>query len=181
MTPTIDGTFVLVERLFKQAIRDARRGDGEAIDFLLTCAPDSWERYLPGVCNMAGRNGKLTPELISEICGYIRLGAYDYIAAERVGISQRTFYNWMEQAEQEDASPLHLQFLQSVEQARAEARAGAELRVLDEQPATWLLKGPGRDKPGRPGWSNENVVTVNTGDTPIKLSWANDEAQTTTD
>jgi transposase-like protein len=131
---------------------------------------------------MAGRSKKLTAELITEICDYIRQGSYDYVACERVGISQSTFYLWLQQAEAEDADPPLLEFSESVEQARAEARTNAEMRVLQEQPATWLLKGPGREKPGRPGWTNENVVTVNTGDTPIKLTWSDaDENEAATD
>lgn len=119
------------------------------------------------------RKTKLTPELIKQVCASIRSGAYDYIACERVGISQSTFYEWLQDAEKPDADPLKVEFSESVEQARAEARAQAEERVLAEQPATWLLKGPGRERPGRPGWSNENVVTVNTNDA-IKLTWGGD-------
>lgn len=127
------------------------------------------------------RKTKLTKELIAQICSHIRGGAYDYIACEAVGISQSTFYLWIQQAEAGSDDPLLLEFLESVEQARADARMAAEKRVLDEAPATWLLKGPGRERPGRPGWSNENVVTLNTGDTPVKLQWADNETETATD
>lgn len=119
----------------------------------------------------------LTPELAEIICKAIRQGAYDYVAAEAAGIGQRTFYDWLERGAQPDADPLFAQFSQSVEQARADARMAAEKRVLDEQPATWLLKGPGRERPGRPGWSNETTVNVQAGDTPVKLKWADSEGE----
>lgn len=125
------------------------------------------------------RKTRLTPELIDKICAHIRGGAYDYIACEAVGISQSTFYLWLQQAEAGSDDPLLLEFSESVEAAKADARLSAEKRVLDEQPATWLLKGPGREKPGRPGWSNENTINVNTGDQPIKLSWGESDETAT--
>ncbi len=121
------------------------------------------------------RKTKLSSELIKEICETIRLGAYDYIACERAGVSQSTFYSWLQQAEVEGADPLLLEFLESVEQAKADARSQAELAVLREQPATWLLKGPGKHKVGREGWSNENVLTLQQGNAPIKLTWGDDD------
>jgi transposase-like protein len=125
------------------------------------------------------RKTKLTPELITQVCEYIRQGAYDYIACERVGISQSVFYLWLQQAEAEDADPLLLEFLESVEQARAEARSNAEIAVLADQPATWLLKGPGREKPGRPGWTNESTLNLQPGDGAIRLTWSDADGETT--
>lgn len=127
------------------------------------------------------RRTVLTEELISEICNLIRAGAYDFIACERNGISQSTFYSWIRQAEVEGADPLLVQFLQSVEEAKATARCIAEIKVLKEQPATWLLKGPGRERPNRPGWSNENVVTLQAGNKPILLTWDDDDTNPITE
>ena len=124
------------------------------------------------------RKSKLTPELIVKVCDAIRQGAYDYIAAEAAGISQRTFYDWLSDAEKPDADPLKLQFSQSVEQARAEARQAAELAVMKDKPETWLLKGPGRERPGRPGWTSESTVNLNPGEGAIKLVWSDDDGET---
>ena len=124
---------------------------------------------------MAGRKSMLTEELIKAISEHIESGVYDYIACEAVGISQSTFYEWLQDAEKEDADPLKVEFSESVKAAKANARMKAEKRVLEEQPATWLLKGPGREKPGRPGWSNENTINLQPGDTPVRLTWGDTE------
>ena len=127
------------------------------------------------------RKTLLTPELIVEVCDTIRQGAYDYIAAERVGISQATFYGWLVDAAKADADPLKVEFLESVTRAKAEARANAEVAVMKEKPELWLLKGPGKHKPDREGWSNENVLTLQQGTGPIKLTWGDDDGSTTSE
>lgn len=123
------------------------------------------------------RKSKLTPELIAQVCEKIKGGAYDYIACEAVGISQSTFYEWLQDAEKPDADPLKVAFSESVERARAEARQAAELAVMKDKPETWLLKGPGRERPGRPGWTNESTVNVNPGEGAIKLVWSDDDGE----
>lgn len=124
------------------------------------------------------RNTKLTPELINEVCLQIMSGAYDYVACEAVGVSQSTFYSWLQQAEQPGADPLLLEFLESVRQSRAQARSIAERAVFFDKPEVWLLKGPGREKADRPGWSNENTITVTT---PIPIAFTADELTTARD
>jgi hypothetical protein len=105
----------------------------------------------------------------------IRNGAYDHIAAQAAGVHRDTFRNWMERGESDKLEDMeYAEFAQLVMQARADARQIAEGRVWKEKPDTWLLKGPGRERPGEPGWSNETTVNVNTGDTPIKLTWVDD-------
>ena len=127
------------------------------------------------------RKTLLTPELITNICETISQGAYDYIAAESVGISQATFYAWLADAAHPDADPLKVEFLESVTQAKAQARASAELAVMRDKPEIWLLKGPGKHKPDRAGWSNENVLTLQQGTGPIKLTWGDDDGSTTSE
>lgn len=104
------------------------------------------------------RKTLLTQELISNICKYISAGVWDYVAAEAVGVSQTTFYRWLQEGEAEEPDPLKREFWESVMAAKAKARANAELRVHHEKPETWLLKGPGREKAGRPGWTNETTL-----------------------
>lgn len=45
MTPTADGTFALIARVYRRALLDARRGDRQATEWLDTVAPDWRERY----------------------------------------------------------------------------------------------------------------------------------------
>jgi len=121
------------------------------------------------------RNTKLTPELTEKICTSIRAGCYDYIACEASGISQSTFYSWLQQAEEADADPLFVEFLESVTAAKAEARSIAERAVFADKPETWLLKGPGRERPGRDGWASENTFNVKSTGGPIVLTWGDNE------
>lgn len=132
---------------------------------------------------MAGRNTKLTPEVTRIICDAIRNGAFDYVAAQAAGISRVTFINWMNAAQEPDADPATVEFFNNVQAARADARQDAENRVYKEQPFNWLRYGPGRERPGEPGWTSESTVTVNTGDTPVVLKWAdsNNAEETATD
>lgn len=120
------------------------------------------------------RKSKLTSELIILICDNIRLGAFDHVAAASAGISRSTFYSWLQQAEQPDADPLFLEFLDKVSQAKATARQVAEARVFQENPFAWLRFGPGKDRPQEPGWTAEVAVNVNANG-PIVLNW-NDDA-----
>lgn len=133
-----------------------------------------------------GRKSKLTPELINELCRHLKSGAFDYAAARAVGISHTTFYNWMERGRQEEAeieaieaaggevpeTSLFLEFLDKVSQCAALARIDAEKRVFTEDPFKWLRYGPGRDRPGEPGWTDESTVNVK-GDQPTEyvLVW----------
>ncbi len=121
-----------------------------------------------------GRQTLLTPELIKTVCDAIRFGAYDYVAAEAAGIAQSTFYAWLQDANEPDADPLKIEFSEAVLAARAEARCTAERLVFADKPEIWLLKGPGRERPGREGWASENTVSVK-GAGPITLSWGDDE------
>lgn len=100
---------------------------------------------------MAGRRTKLTPEVHTGIVAYIRGGAFDYIAAEAMGIGQRTFYRWMELGE--GGNRTYRQFWQDVRQARAQARVAAEVEVRKADPFKWLRYGPGREREGEPGWT----------------------------
>ena len=101
---------------------------------------------------MAGRRVKLTPELEREITTYIRAGAYDHVAASAVGISRATFYRWYN----EGANPRSqfASFRKAVDGAKAFARVRAETSVHGENPLAWLRYGPGRERPGQPGWTS---------------------------
>ena len=105
-----------------------------------------------------GRRTKLTPEVQTAILGSIRLGAYDWVAAQASGIGPRTFYRWIAAGEKYADSP-YRQFWQEVCQARAHARMMAEAFVRKDNPLAWLRYGPGRERPGEPGWTESREVT----------------------
>jgi len=71
-----------------------------------------------------GRPSKLTAELIKNIQNWLRMGYFVEDAARMAGISKGTLYNWLEKGrlEREDGiQSLHVDFLDSLEKARAEA------------------------------------------------------------
>jgi hypothetical protein len=106
----------------------------------------------------AGRATLLTPDLAQRILRYIRDGAFDWVAAEANGVSRRTFWEWVRRGEGEDPdrpqTPFYAEFASQVREARAEARYSAEVEVKRGEPLSWLMKGPGRDRPGEPGWTD---------------------------
>lgn len=100
---------------------------------------------------MAGRRSKLTLEVQHEIVTFIANGAYDQVAALAAGISRSTYYRWYNAG----ANPKsrYAAFREAVDGARGRARAVAETRVFREKPDVWLKNGPGRERPGQPGWT----------------------------
>jgi hypothetical protein len=61
------------------------------------------------------------------------------------------------------------QFRQSVLAARAQTRVLAEVEVRRDDPLSWLLVGPGRERPGEPGWSRSVTVNVLSGPVEIRV------------
>lgn len=104
-----------------------------------------------------GRRTKLTPEVHNFIVQYIRGGAFDYVAAQAVGIDPGTFRRWMNRGEKRTDEPFRT-FCTEVQQARAEARVAAENRVFKDAPFNWLRYGPGRERPGEPGWTDSRQI-----------------------
>jgi hypothetical protein len=73
---------------------------------------------------MMARPTKLTKELTEKICRAIRAGNYPAVAALSVGVSQSTFYRWMEEGRSRE-SGIHHDFYEVVKEAEAEAEARA--------------------------------------------------------
>ena len=71
-----------------------------------------------------GRNPKLTPEVQEKIVAAIRSGNYANVSAEYAGISERTFYNWLQWGREREEEP-YLQFMQAVKRAEREAEVRA--------------------------------------------------------
>lgn len=106
---------------------------------------------------MAGRKSKLTPDVQQTIISYVRGGAFAWVAAEAVGISKTTFFRWLQQGEAAESGPYHNFWLQ-VRRAHAQARVAAEAEVRRENPLAWLRYGPGRQRPGEPGWTETREI-----------------------
>lgn len=128
-------------------------------------------------------------------------GGFDHAAAAAGGVSIRTFYRWrdrgeaaeekaweaMPDAEYEDEfvsvmdpdDVPYWRFWQALTTARGRARVGAEKRVYQDSPGMWLKNGPGRTRPGEPGWTDQVEVTGAEGGpiaaaTEVVVRWEND-------
>ena len=106
---------------------------------------------------MAGRRSKLTPAVHDQIVAFCRAGAFDWVAAEAAGVHRATFYRWLARGAREARGPYH-DFDDAVRQARAQARVAAETEVRRDQPLAWLRYGPGRERPGSPGWTESHTI-----------------------
>ena len=98
-----------------------------------------------------GRRTKLTQEVQEIIIQAIRQGCFDWVAAQAGGITPQTFGNWMRWGEK--GNPRYLAFFSEVQSAKAETRRKAEAKVFAEDAFKWLRYGPGRERPGEPGWT----------------------------
>jgi len=94
---------------------------------------------------------RLTSPVQKQIISYIRLGCYDWLAAEAVGVPRLVFSDWLQrgQAGARAYRELALQVLQ----AKAQARAVAEMAAFKLNPLSWLRYGPGRETGAEPGWT----------------------------
>ena len=83
------------------------------------------------------------PEIIKEITDAVRVGCYDYIAAQAAGIDPRAFVNWMNWGEA--GKEPYVQVYESVKKARGEMER-RNLTIITKasdkswQAAAWLLE-----------------------------------------
>src|SRR5262245_46794458 len=97
---------------------------------------------------------KLTRELITQISAFLRRAAEPGRAAGAAGVLPEGFDGWMAQGRQSGKRSLARDLYRAVCQATDQAHVVAEMAVYKDKPATWLKSGPGRDRPGKPGWSS---------------------------
>jgi hypothetical protein len=96
---------------------------------------------------------RLTPEIENQLIQYIRAGGFAWAAAEAAGVPRAVFRRWLARGKRHRRQP-YRRFYENVLQARAQARLAAEIKVREQDPRFWLRHGPGRERPGQPGWTN---------------------------
>ena len=96
------------------------------------------------------------PEVYQRIMMFIEQGAYDYIAAECFGITKQTWDKWMARGRKAQEG-YYRKFFLDVTQASSRARLVAEISVFKDDPKFYLMNGPGKTKPDRPGWSRDPI------------------------
>lgn len=117
------------------------------------------------------RPQKLTPETHAKIIAFIKTGVTNETAANAAGISETTFYRWMQEgADSDDDNDPRRQFRESVMRARAEREsylAGLIVRAApdDWKAAAWLLERGLPDRWGR----QTRTEMVGNGGGPIEL------------
>lgn len=127
---------------------------------------------------LAGQRGKpslletMPADLYARMLLYVKLGAFDSVAAGSVGVSPTTFSTWMRRGHEDFAAQVSSPYSRlwlDVYHARCQARLMAEVQVKRENPLAWLQRGPGRTLPAvvqkesgeeamaeLPGWSGGN-------------------------
>jgi hypothetical protein len=96
---------------------------------------------------------RLTPELQATVVHFVRAGGFVGVAAEAAGIPRPVFELGMRRGAASPRQPSR-GFREAVLQARAQARLKAEMETRTAAPRDWLRMGPGRERPGEPGWSS---------------------------
>jgi transposase len=107
---------------------------------------------------------KLTPQLQKEIGNNIKLGMPLKFAAEAAGISEATFYNWMERGEKESKGR-YLEFLEYIKQCQSVA-VQLHLKIITKaasegswQASAWILERRHPEEFGRR--ENLNIKSKN--------------------
>lgn len=118
----------------------------------------------PEEARAVGRPTKLTPELAQRIVRAVRAGSYIEEAAESVGVHRSTVFLWL-QAGREGNDPLHVEFFDAVERARAEdsvrdlalitQAATQPIGTLDWRAAAWKRE---RKDPAK--WGQKVRITL---------------------
>jgi hypothetical protein len=102
---------------------------------------------------MASPRLRPTPLLCQQICAFIRAGGYAPVAAEAAGVPRQLFARWLARGLKRRARKVYREFAEAIRQAEAQARLAAEMAAYKKDALNWLKSGPGREAPGRTGWS----------------------------
>src|SRR5581483_10561473 len=96
---------------------------------------------------------KISEPIILNIASFIRAGGFPEGAAQAAGVPVDLFRRWLRRAETPRTRRLFRTLKHECETAAAQSRLAAEIRVHEKKPEFWLLDGPGKDVPGKAGWS----------------------------
>ena len=96
---------------------------------------------------------ELTAELETRITASIRAGGYAAVAAQAWGVPEAVLERWLKRGRKKNASEPYRSFARNVDQALGQARLRAEMAAYKDDPKNWLKHGPGKERPGKPGWS----------------------------
>lgn len=118
-----------------------------------------------------GRPSKLTPEVVSDLVSALETGVRSSDACAFAGISMTLFTRWLDQGAAEE-KPEYVEFLHSVNAARARGRVVAADRILkaskhDWRAAAWLLERTDRETFGK----RVKMETTGPNDGPLQVEF----------
>jgi hypothetical protein len=96
---------------------------------------------------------RLTRQFIDDLAARLKGGAYEQTAVEALGVRWQDYQAWRRRAQSAKPGSLYRLLCDCVRQSKAFARLRAELELSKSDCKAWLLHGPGREAPSRPGWS----------------------------
>jgi hypothetical protein len=117
---------------------------------------------------------ELTVELEARIVASIRAGGYAPVAAQAWGVSAVVLERWLKRGRRKNAREPYRNFARNVDQALGQARLRAEMEAFKNDPHGWLRHGPGKELPGKPGWSTPAKSAGNIDNSTVAL-FANPE------
>jgi hypothetical protein len=112
---------------------------------------------------------KLTIEVQSEICAFIRAGGFPHVAAEAAGIPKDVFESWLARGRKRGKRNAYHDFADAIRQAVAQARLAAEIKAFQDDPVTWLKQGPGKETADSPGWTTTVKPIIREGNQTINV------------
>lgn len=128
----------------------------------------------------------LTKEDMDQLTQNIMGGMFPHVAAQAMGITNRTFWRYMEVGKaahekisdnkrlDSDYERKCFEFWRVVDMAAAVARGECEQVVKGKDPEKWLRYGPGRDRgPENPGWTETVRIEKRTN---VEISLSEDTA-----
>ncbi len=121
--------------------------------------------------NRVGRPSKFTPEVVVELERNIGAGLPYELACGLSGIAYSTYRTWMVAAEQDDADPLLVEFLERIRHAEMLAEARFAAQWIKETPGDWRATRDylARRWPNR--WANkERIEHSGEGGGPIPVT-----------
>lgn len=83
-----------------------------------------------------GRPTKLTKDVEEMIVSAIRVGNYAVVAAQAAGVTESTFYRWLDRGEKQQRGK-YCEFRESIKRAEAEAQVYAVAIVRRQMPESW--------------------------------------------
>jgi len=122
-----------------------------------------------------GRNYKLNPKMVEQIVELIRAGNYARTACEAVGISEQTYYTYLNRGKREatrrqrltdlghpvddNGEGIFLEFLEAVKRAEAESESVAVMHVRRAMSDSWqaAMTYLERKHPDRWGRRDKNI------------------------